>query len=82
MFQITRTTTFRGSDLQDAFKGYRENKTGENVEITVEVLDAGDGAGAYRYAVSAYSNDAKEAHGNEAATLEEAITNVEWIALG
>jgi len=53
MFEITRTTTFRGSDLQEAFKGYRENKAGEKVEITVEVLDAGDGAGAHRYAVSA-----------------------------
>ena len=81
MFGITRTTTFRGSDLQEAFRGYRANKAGETVEITVEVLDAGDGAGADHYAVSAYSNDGKEAHGNEAATLEDAIPNVDWDAL-
>lgn len=82
MFEITRTTTFQGSDLQEAFKGYRENKAGERMEITVEVLDAGDGAGAHRYAVSAYSQDGKEAHGTEAATLDEAIPNVQWDVLG
>ncbi len=82
MFEITRTTTFQGSDLQEAFKGYRENKAGERMEITVEVLDAGDGAGAHRYAISAYSQDGKEAHGTEAATLDEAIPNVQWDALG
>ena len=82
MFEITRTTTFQGSDLQEAFKGYRENRAGEKVEITVEVLDAGDGTGAHRYAVSAYSQDGKEAHGDEAATLEEAMPNVQWDALG
>ncbi len=82
MFEITRTTTFQGSDLQEAFKGYRENKSGEIVEITVEVLDAGDGAGDHRFAVSAYSQDGKEAHGNEAATLEEAIPKVHWDTLG
>jgi len=81
MLEITRTTTFQGSDLQEAFKGYRENKAGEKVEITVEVLDAGDGAGAHRYAASAYSQDGKEAHGNEAATLDEAIPNVLWEVL-
>ena len=82
MFEITRTTTFQGSDLQEAFKGYRENKAGERMEITVEVLDAGDGAGAHRYVVSAYSQDGKEAHGTEAATLDEAIPNVQWDMLG
>lgn len=45
------------------------------------MLDAGDGAGAHRYAVSAYSQDGKEAHGNEAATLDEAIPNVQWEGL-
>ena len=80
-FEITRTTTFQGSDLQEAFKGYRENKAGEKVEITVEVLDAGDGAGAHRYAASAYSQDGKEAHGNEAVALDEAILNVQWEVL-
>jgi hypothetical protein len=82
MFEIDRTTTFQGSDLQEAFRGYRENRVGEKVEVTVEVLDAGDGAGAHRYAVSAYSQDGKEAHGDEAATLEEAVPNVRWDALG
>jgi hypothetical protein len=51
------------------------------VEITVEVLDAGDGAGAHRCAVSAYSQDGQDAHGNEAATLDEAIPNVQWEVL-
>lgn len=82
MFEITRTATFHGSDLQEAFKGYRENGAGENVEITVEVLEAGDDAGAHRYAVSAYATDGKEAHGKQAATLEEAIPNVDWDVLG
>lgn len=78
MFETSRRTTFQGSDLQEAFRGFRTNKAGENVEITVEVLDAENGAGAHRYAVSAYSKDGKEAHGNAAATLEEAIPNVDW----
>lgn len=78
MFGITKTRTFQGSDLQEAFRGYRANRAGEYVEITVEVLNAGEGAGTGRYAVSAYSKDGKEAHGNEAATLEEAIPNVAW----
>lgn len=82
MLEITKTTTFQGSDLQEAFKGYRKNEAGENIEVTVEVLDAGDGTGAHRYAVSAYSKAGKEAHGNEAATLEEAMSNVEWDELG
>lgn len=51
------------------------------MEITVELLDAGDDAGANRYAVSAYSIDGKEAHGTGAATLEEALTNVPWDGL-
>jgi hypothetical protein len=71
----------RSDDLQEAFKGYRENEPGEKVEITVEALDAGDGAGAHRYTVSAYSQDGKAAHGNEAATLDEAIPNVQWEVL-
>lgn len=78
MFEIAKVTSFRGSDIQAAFKGYRENKAGENVEITVEVLHAGEEAGASRYAISAYSKDGKEAHGNGAATLEEAIPIVHW----
>ena len=78
MYEVTKMTTFRGSDLQEAFKGYRENGAGEKVEITVEVLDAEDGAGTHRFAVSAYSQDGKEAHGKEAATLEEAMPNVRW----
>lgn len=82
MVGVTKTTNFQGSDLQEAFKGYRENRAGEAVEITVEVLDAGDGAGDQRFAVSAYSQDGKEAHGNEAATLEEAIPKVLWDTLG
>jgi len=78
---LARTKTFRGSDLQEAFKGFRKNKAGEKVEITVEVLDAGDGAGSNRYVVSAYSLDGKEAHGTGAATLEEALPNVRWDGL-
>ncbi len=69
MFETAHVTTF---------KGYRENKAGENVEITVEVRDAGEEVGVNRYAVSAYSEDGKKAHGNEAATLEEAIPIVHW----
>lgn len=82
MFEIARTTTFQGSDLQEAYRGYRENRVGEKAEITVEVLDAGDDAGTRRYAVSAYSQDGKEAHGKGAATLEKAVSDVRWDALG
>lgn len=69
MFEIVKVTTFRG---------YRKNKAGENIEITVKVLDAGEDAGAARYAVEAYSEDGKEAGGNEAETLEEAIPIAHW----
>lgn len=73
MFETSRVTTF---------KGYRRNKAGDNAAITVEVRDAGESAGSSRYAVSAYSEDGKEAHGNEAGTLEEAISIVHWDELG
>lgn len=81
MFEIVKLTSFRGSNIQAGFKGYMENKAGENVEITVEVLHAGEEAGASRYAISAYSKDGKEVHGNGAATLEEAIPIVHWCKL-
>lgn len=57
-----------------AYKGSRVDGNGESREITVEVRDAGESAGDSRYSVSAYSeDDNKEAHGNEAGRLDEAI---------
>jgi hypothetical protein len=66
MSDTTQVTTLRGTqETEDG--GYRK--------ITVEVLDAGEGAGSLRYAVSVRSEDGGEFHGNPAGTLEEAISN-------
>lgn len=79
---LERDGGMSGTSQVTTFKGYRENKAGDKVEITVEVRDAGESAGSSRYAVSAFSEDGKEAHGNEAGTLEEAIPIVHWDELG
>jgi hypothetical protein len=46
-------------------------------EVTVEVLDAGKGAGARHYAVNLRFEDGRDdIVGNPAATLDEALSNV------
>jgi hypothetical protein len=73
MSEVAKVTTF---------KGYRKNGAGVLVEVTVDVLDAGQEAGEGRYAVYARSKEeggrAKVATGNEAGTLEEAIAIAHW----
>lgn len=69
---------------ETTFKGTRSKADGSTQEVTVEVLDAGARARSLRYAVSVYSDDGKRINGNEAATLEEAlsIAHVHWSKLG
>lgn len=64
MYETARVTTF---------KGYRDDASGIMREITVEIQDAGEGAGSYRYSIAAYSDAGKQAHSNSAATLDESI---------
>jgi hypothetical protein len=63
-----RTTTFKGT---------RSKADGSTQEVTIEVLDTGARGGSIRYAVSVYPDDGEPIHGNEAATLVEAISNAD-----
>jgi hypothetical protein len=64
--------TFRVSN----FEGIRELADGSMREVTVEVLDAGKGAGA-RYAVNLrFEDGSDDVVGNLAPTLEEALSDV------
>ncbi len=57
------------------FEGIRERADGSLQEITVEVLDAGKGAGARRYAINLRFEDGADGIvGNPAATLDEALS--------
>jgi len=59
------------------FEGIRETADGSIQEITVELLDAGKGAGARRYAVSVrFEGGGDDIIGNPAATLDEALSDV------
>jgi hypothetical protein len=59
------------------FEGIRERTDGSMQEVTVEVLDAGKGAGARHYAVNLRFEDGRDdIVGNPAATLDEALSNV------
>jgi len=63
------------------FTCYREAEDGSDEEITVEVLDAGEGAGPSRYSAIARPEDGGVAHGDPAQTVEEALSNVRWAEL-
>jgi len=59
------------------FEGVRERADGRLQELTVEVLDAGEGTGARRYAVNVrFEVGGDDIIGNPAATLDEALSDV------
>jgi hypothetical protein len=59
------------------FEGIRENTDGRVQEVTVELLDAGKGAGARRYAANVrFEGGGNDIVGNPAATLDEALSDV------
>ena len=59
------------------FEGIRETADGSIQEITVELLDAGKGAGPRRYAVSVrFEGGGDDIIGNPAATLDDALSDV------
>lgn len=61
------------------FQGYRDNSNGESQTVTVKILDEGSiGHAGYRYNCEATSAEGKNATGNGAATIEEAIAIVHW----
>ena len=65
--------TFRVSN----FEGIRELADGSVREVTVEVLDAGKGAGARRYAVNLrFEDGSDDIVGDPAPTLDEALFDV------
>ena len=63
MFEIYEVTRF---------VGYREGESGVPEEVTIEILDLGPDV-SERYTCHASTEDGKEAGGNPAATLEEAL---------
>ncbi len=59
------------------FEGIRENGDGSLQEVTLEVLDAGKGAGDRRYAVNVrFAGGGDDVVGNPAPTLDEASSVV------
>ncbi len=70
---MVRDTALSETAQVTTFVGYRPANGGMQ-KVTVTVLDGGEVAGPDRYAVSARSENGKEAHGNTAATLDEAVT--------
>jgi hypothetical protein len=66
------------------FRGYRKTGEGDIQAVTIEVLDRGERAGAYRYAVSFRSDDDLGGGGDYAETVEDAIAiaTVHWGSLG
>jgi hypothetical protein len=71
--ELGMSETFRVS----TFEGIREVADGSMREVTVEVLDAGKGAGARRYAVNLrFEDGSDDVVGNPAPTLEEALSDV------
>ena len=71
--RLGMSETFRVS----TFEGIRELADGSMWEVTVEVLDAGKGAGARRYAVNLrFEDGSDDIVGNPAPTLDEALSDV------
>ena len=61
-----------------SFWGYRRNANREEQEVSVDILDMGEGAGDSRYSCVATTNDGKIATGNLAPSIDVAISIVHW----
>lgn len=72
---LVRDTDLSETAQVTTFVGYRPADGGMQ-EVSVAVLDAGEGVVPDRYAVFARSEDGKVARGNPAATLDEAVSNM------
>ena len=70
---LERATDLTETAEVSTFEGYRPTEDGGMQEVTVTVLDGGEGAGELRYSVFARTEDGKEARGNAAGTLDEAV---------
>jgi hypothetical protein len=69
LFEISQKSTFHC---------YRHKKDGSIQEVTIDIYDAGQGAGQVRFHCIATTDDGKLATGNAADTLETTISIVHW----
>jgi len=61
------------------FQGRRENPQGEPQKVTVKLFDLGNTVAPHsRYYCEASPEEGKSATGNNATTIEEAISGVHW----
>jgi hypothetical protein len=61
-----------------SFVGYRKTEQGGAYRVSIDILDAGEGAGNIRYHCVPTREDGKIAAGNEASSIEDAIRLVHW----
>ena len=63
------------------FKGYRPTEGSGAALTTIEVWDRGPGAGALRFTVLTHDELGRSATGSPEATLDQAMTAVQWSGL-
>jgi hypothetical protein len=79
--QELRGIGFHESYEVRTFKGWRRHKLDEDVQVTVEVWDAGADASDGRDFVVARDAECREASGNPHATIDMTIRGVHWFDL-
>lgn len=65
------------SDRSATLEGTRTRRDGSPQQVTIDIRDSGPGAGDYRYAVSVSAEGAETIVANEAATLNDALSNAD-----
>jgi hypothetical protein len=82
---LEQTTDLRETAQMTTFRGFRTTEDGSMQEVTIDVLDRGERAGAERYTVSFRSEDGREGGSSDyLPTVEDAIgvAMVRWGQLG
>ena len=77
--EIKKEADFSEVFHKTSFVCVRKTKKGETQDVVVEILDAGPDAGMKRYVCVAVSKKTrKEATGNPAGSIREALSIVHW----
>jgi hypothetical protein len=82
---LEQTTDLRETAQVTTFRGFRTTEDGSIQQVTIDVLDRGELAGAERYTVSFRSDDGREGGSSDyLATVEDAIgvAMAHWGRLG
>ena len=82
---LEQATDLRETAQVTTFRGFRTTEDGSIQEVTIDILDRGEHAGAERYTVSFRSDDGRRGGSSDyLATVEDAIgvAMVHWEQLG